>query len=259
MRNLANIGRIFYGIAMAAMGFLTIYFRDFPYFLIPPKHSCITDHVLLVYLSGALLLLAGGCIVLGKKLLPVSLLLGTGLLLIFCFYFIPYQLMALSNYRHFGDWENAAKELALASGALVIAGTSSSQNKSSSISFLKKLIPLGTSCYALTIISFSIDHFLYAHEAADYVPAWIPNHVTWLYITGTALLAAGIAILLNRKRKLGAALLGTMILIWVLILHIPRVLTAGMAGGGGEVSSAFLALAYCGIAFVIAGTTKKTR
>jgi hypothetical protein len=47
---------------------------------------------------------------------------GGVLLAVFCFYFIPYQLMASSRYMHFGEWENAAKELALASGALVIAG-----------------------------------------------------------------------------------------------------------------------------------------
>ena len=253
MGNLTNIGRIFYGIAIAAIGFLTIYYRDFPYFLIPPKHTWITDHVLLVYLYGALLLLAGVCIVLGKKLLPASLLLGTGLLLIFCFYFIPYQLMALSNYRHFGDWENAAKELALAGGALVIAGLDN--NGRSVVGFLRKLIPLGTILFALTIISFSIDHFVYAHEAADYVPAWVPNHVMWLYITGSALLAAGIAILFDIKRKLGATLLGVMIFIWVIILHIPRVIVGPM-DNSGESSSAFLALAYCGIAFVIAGAAR---
>ncbi len=67
MGNLSKIGRIFYGIAIAAIGFLTIFYRDFPYFLIPPKHTWITGHVLLVYLSGALLFLAGVCIVLEEK------------------------------------------------------------------------------------------------------------------------------------------------------------------------------------------------
>jgi hypothetical protein len=46
-----------------------------------------------------------------------------------------------------------------------------------------------------------------------------------------------------------------MIFIWVIILHIPRVI-AGPMDNSGEASSAFLALAYCGIAFVIAGTAR---
>ena len=58
------MGRIFYGIAIAARGLLTIYYRQLPYMMIPPKHHWFSDHVILVYTSGALLLLAEVCIVL---------------------------------------------------------------------------------------------------------------------------------------------------------------------------------------------------
>jgi uncharacterized membrane protein len=178
--------------------------------------------------------------VIGKLLTPVSLWLGTVLLLIFCFYFVPYQLLSSSNYMHFGDWEKAAKELALAGGAIVVASH-------------KKFMRLGVVLFAITIISFGADHFIYAKEASDYIPSWVPIHLFWMYFCGLALLASGIAILLNIKSRLAAALLGAMILIWVIILHIPKALAAPLAENGGEVVSAFLALAYCGIAFVIAG------
>jgi len=61
------------------------------------------------------------------------------------------------------------------------------------------------------------------------------------------------------KIKIGliASLLGTMIFIWFIFLHIPRVIASPFAYMGGEVTSAFLALAYSGIAFVIAGASKK--
>lgn len=238
MGNLSNIGRIFYGIAIAAMGIQTIHDHDFPYMLIPPTHHWMNDHVIFVYISGALLALAGACIVVGKKTMPVSLLLGTVLLLIFCFYYIPYELTVSPNYRHFGDWENAAKELALAGGAFVIS---------------RKLLPLGTILFSLTIISFGIDHFIYAKEAEGYIPSWIPYHLFWMYFCGLALLGSGIAILSTIKLRLAAILLGTMIFIWVIILHIPKVIAAPVADWGGEATSACLALAYCGIAFVIAG------
>jgi len=236
--NLSNMGRVFYGIAIASMGLLTIYYRRLPYMMIPPKHHWLSDHVIWVYISGSLLLLAGICIIFEKKLRQVSLLLGTILLLIFLFYFIPYELLASPNFKHFGDWENAAKELSLAGGALVIAG--------------RRSIPLGVTLFALTIVSYSIDHFLYAKQAAGYVPSWVPYHIFWLYLTGTALFCSGITILLNIQRRLAATLLGIMIFIWVVILHIPYALSAPLARNEGEVTSAFLALAYCGIAFAIA-------
>ena len=259
MGNLSTIGRIFYGIAIAAMGFLSIYYADFPYMLIPPKHLWIHDHVVVVYISGALLILAGAWIAFAKKAMAVSLLLGSGLLLIFCFYFIPYELMASSRYMHFGAWENAAKELTLASGAFVIAGCFSYKNANPLMRLLEKLIPLGTILFSLTIISYGVDHFLYGREAADYIPAWIPGHLFWMYFAGVALLGSGIGIILKIKPGLMAVLLGTMIFIWVIILHIPKSIAAPVAERGGEITSGFLALAYCGIAFVIAGNTARSR
>jgi hypothetical protein len=242
MRNLSNIGRIFYGISIAVMGFVTIYDHDFPYMFIPPGHSWLVGHEIVAYISGALLILAGGFIAFAKKTLPVSLLLGAVLLSVFCFYFIPYQLMASSRYMHFGQWENSAKELALAGGAFVVAGC-----------FSRRLMPLGAILYSITIISFGIDHFLFAREALDYIPSWIPYHLFWMYFTGSALLGSGIAIILKIRPGLFAGLLGAMIFIWFIILHIPRVIASPLADIGSEVTSAFLALAYCGTAFVIAG------
>jgi uncharacterized membrane protein len=257
MRNLSNVGRIFYGIAIAVIGFLTIYYSDFPYMLIPPKHSWIPGLVMLSYISGTMLMLAGACIVFEKKVRPISLLLGTVLLLIFCFYFIPYEFIASSNYMHFGDWENAAKELTLSSGAIVIAGCFSEKNENPLIRFLGKLIPFGAILFSITIISFGVDHFLFANEAADYVPSWVPYHLFWMYFTGTALIGSGLAIIFKIKPRLVATLLGTMIFIWFAILHIPRVIASPSAYMGSEVTSAFIALAYSGIAFVIAGATKR--
>ena len=158
---------------------------------------------------------------------------------------------------HLGDWENAEKELALSGGAFAIAGCSPGEDKNTLTRFLATLIPFGTVFFAVTMISFGIDHFLYAKEAAEYVPSWMPNHMFWIYFAGILLVGSGIAIILKIRVRLIAALLGTMIFIWFIILHIPYVIASHFADTGGEVTSAFLALAYSGIAFVIAGAPKK--
>ena len=251
--NLPVIGRVFFGVAMAGMGLLTIYYHDFPYMLMPPKHSWIPGLASVAFIFGALLVLAGACIVFEKEIRPASLLLGGVLLLIFCFYFIPYQLLVSANNKVFGDWENAAKELTLCSGAFVIAGRSSKTNEQGLFRFLSKLIPFGVVLFSITIISYSVDHFLYAKEVVDYVPSWIPFHLFWIYFAGVALLASGLAIILKIKTQLAATLLGTMILTWFIILHIPRIIVSPLAYMGSEIASALLALAYSGIAFVIAG------
>lgn len=257
MGKLSNVGRIFYGIAMVEVGFQTIYYKDVPYMLLPLNHTSIPGFAAIACVLGALFILAGACIVFGIKARQVSLLLGGLLLLIFCFYFLPYQLFVSKDHMHFSDWENSAKELSLAGGALAVAGCFLGKDENPLTRFLGKLIPLGIILYAITIISFSIDHFLYAHEAADYVPAWAPNHVLMLYITGAALFCSGIAIILKIWTRLAATLLGAMIFIWFASLHIPRVVVTPIADMSGEAVSAFIALAYSGTAFVIAGTVKK--
>jgi len=257
MGKLANVGRIFFGIAIAGIGFQTIYYNDFPYMLIPPKHSWIPGLVMFAYISGSLLFLAGACIVFEKKIRSASLLLGTALLLIFCFYFIPYQFMTNPDYMHLVAWENAEKELALSSGAFIIVGCFSEKNETSLTRFSTKLIRFGAILFSITIISFGIIHFQYAKDVAEYIPSWIPYRLFWAYVAGAALIGSGVAIILKIRQRLIATLLGTMIFIWFIILHIPKSIASPFAGKGGEVTSAFLALAYSGIAFVIAGTNKK--
>jgi len=155
---LSKTGRIFYGIAIAGMGFLTIYYHDFPYMLVPPNHSRVPGIAVLAVVSGILLILAGACIVFEKRTRQVSLLLGAVLLLIFCFCFIPYEFITGSNYMHLGEWENAEKELALAGGAFVIAGCFSEENENTLFRLLGKLIPFGAIVFSITIISFGILH-----------------------------------------------------------------------------------------------------
>ena len=80
---------------------------------------------------------------------------------------------------------------------------------------------------------------------------------TILITGGTGLIGSGVAIILKIQRRPAAALLGTMIFIWFISLHIPRVIVSPASYMGSEVTSAFIALAYSGIAFVIAGDAKK--
>jgi uncharacterized membrane protein len=258
-RNPFNVGRIFYGTAIAGLGVQTIYYHDFPYMIIPPNHSLIPGLAIIAYIFGVLLILAGACIVFERGVAPVALLLGSVLFLIFCFYFIPYEFISTSNYVHLGEWDNAEKELALSSGAFLIAGIYSKQNKNFLPGLLPKLVPFGVVLFGVIITTFGIDHFLYAKDVAEYIPSWISSRLFWAYVAGTALLGSGVAITLNIGRQLMATLLGTMIFIWVIILHIPKAIAEHLTNMGSEVTSALIALAYSGIAFVIAVITKNNR
>lgn len=250
MRNTFDIGRIFYGIAITGLGLISIYYGDFPYMLIPPKHSWIPGMVII--LAGLLFVLAGLSIISKKRIVQFSLYLGGALLLIFLFYFVPYQLNSSANYLHLVDWENSLKELSLAGGAFVIAHSFPRKNINPAVNYLNRIVPYGTILFSIPIICFGTLHFLYAKDVADYVPSWVPYHLFWTYLAGAGLLASGIAIALRIKSRLAATLLGAMIFTWFVILHVPRVIVSPAAYLSSEISSALLALAYSGIAFLIA-------
>jgi hypothetical protein len=160
----------------------------------------------------------------------------------FYYYKLPYILgpgliPQGSRLLHLPDWENAAKVLALIGGALAIAKG--------------KIGRFGAVLFAITMVDFGVLHFMEAVDAAPYIPSWIPYHLFWMYFCGAALIASGIAIILRTKQTLAAILLGTMILIWFAILHLPRVVVGDTAAMAGELDSALFALAYGGTAWVI--------
>ena len=102
------------------------------------------------------------------------------------------------------------------------------------------------------MIVFGIDHFLYTEFVATLVPRWIPAPVFWTYFAAVALIGSGVAIILKIKIRLIGILLGIMLFIWFVILHIPRAVADPYVDKGNEVTSVFEALAFSGIAFVIA-------
>jgi uncharacterized membrane protein len=253
MGNLTDTGRIFYGLAITGIGLPTIFYKDFPYMLFPAQPLSFPA---LIYITGFLFILVGACIVFEKKIRPVSLLFGFVLLLIFCFFFLPYEFGSGSHYKNILEWDNPGKELALAGGAFVVAGVFVEKNKYRLNIIGDKLMSFGSILFSVPIITFGILHLLYAKDLSTLVPSWIPRPVFWAYLAGIALIGSGISIIFRIKTRLIAALLGSMVFIWFVILHVPRVIHAPVTDLEGEATSAFLALAYSGTAFVIAGAYK---
>jgi uncharacterized membrane protein len=103
---------------------------------------------------------------------------------------------------------------------------------------------------AVCLIVFGVDHFLALAFIATLLPAWIPWHVFWVAFFGIALIAAGLSIGLNFWQRSGAAGVGLMFGIWVVTLHVPRVLglyaIPGAPTDPNEWSSLFIATALWG-------------
>jgi uncharacterized membrane protein len=120
---------------------------------------------------------------------------------------------------------------------------------------LDKLMPFGRLFYAIPLAVFAGEHFTVGGLMAGGIPPWIPAHVFWIYFVGVALVAAALSIVVKKYSQLAAMLLGTMILLFVVLLHIPRV----AANPHDRISWAVALrdLSFSGGAFAFAGVQRR--
>ncbi len=82
-------------------------------------------------------------------------------------------------------------------------------------------------CIVFAIITgaFGIFHLFNAKNMENKVPDFVPGGIIWIYISGIAFILASIAILINYHTKLACYLLGVMLFIFVLVVHVPIIVT----------------------------------
>lgn len=76
--------------------------------------------------------------------------------------------------------------------------------------------------FALPFAIFGLMHFLNASQMASYVP--IPGGVFWVYVTGVALVAGSIAILVNKHGVIASFGLAALMLSFIVTMHAPGLL-----------------------------------
>ena len=90
---------------------------------------------------------------------------------------------------------------------------------------MEKHIKIIRLLFAVPWLVFGWQHFLYADFVAALVPAFMPIKLFWAYLTGAAMIAAGISFIVHRFASLAAILLGVMLTIFILLIHVPAFLT----------------------------------
>jgi len=92
---------------------------------------------------------------------------------------------------------------------------------------MNAIINLGKYLFALPFAIFGLFHFMNAEAMAVMAPF---GGTIMVYITGVALIAAAISIIIGKMDKLAAVLLALMLLIFVFSIHLPGVM------GGNEMA-----------------------
>jgi len=252
MDKLLHLGRICFAVSIAFFGAQYLLYARFegglP--LVPPWTP---GAPILACLLGVALILMAISITTLRNARYSAICLGTLLLLSFLFL---HSLHASSILHNGTDRTRAFEGLTLSAIAFVLTGVLPLKTGFfARRNILKDAITFGRLLFAISMIVFGAQHFMYAAFIATLIPSWIPAHLFWVYFTGAGFIVAAVCIATSMLASLASVGLGAMFLLWFLLLHAPRV--AASPRNGDEWTSAFVALAVSGGSFILAAALAK--
>jgi uncharacterized membrane protein len=160
----------------------------------------------------------------------------------------------LAHYAEFIAYSNAAEQLAIAAGGLIVYAASANIEAATAARFTR----LGQVVFGVCALFFGGAHFVYMNLTAPLVPKWLPpTQEFWGYATGIGFIAAGIAILTEVQARLAAILLTVMIASFTLLIHAPMLLADP---SNHEIwGENALNLALIGVAWVVADSLARPK
>lgn len=263
MDKFVKLWRAFFAIGLICIAIQQLVVNDFMPVMLPAKPAWLHQQPIMWGFS--ILLIAASVAILfdfmGRR---IALVMAAVFLLLLITIHIPFY--AKLSPQMLGAWGNAFKIMAFCGGALIVAGTFPRHPSTKPIP--DGLIFLGKLFFCTTLVVFGAEHFKYFDFVATLIPKYIPWPNFWTGFAGVALMGSGTFIIVDGVLRIGtvntgtigrdvALLLGLMLFLWVFMLHVPRAIADPHSGNGNEWASVFEALAFSGIAFLIAG--KNTR
>jgi uncharacterized membrane protein len=250
---IASVGHAVFSATMISLGIVGLLYPDF----VPvwnPFPASLPAHELVLYLA-ALISLASGIGLIVPRLAPIAarLLLATLLLWLLLF--------RLPNFLHEPVFAAAWTVFPLlvmlaAAWVLYVWFAADWDRKHLGFASSNNGLRIARILYGLSLIFFGVAHFLAVEATTPLVPHWLPAHLFWAYFTGSAFIAAGVAVLIGLYARLAAALAALQIGLFLLLVWIPIV------AAGSKVpfqwSETILNTALLAAAWVIADSYRHT-
>lgn len=226
---IASVGHAVFAATLIALGILGLARGDFAAIWdgVPKE---LATHDALAYLCAAVSLICGAALFRRSAAGTAARVLFAYLLLWMLLFKLPYIVEAPTvevNYQSCGE------TAVLVAGAWVLYAWFAGDWDRRQLAFATgdRGVRLARILYALALIAFGLSHFAYLDLTAPLVPAWLPWHVAWAYLTGSAYLAAAVAVLTGVYARLATALAAVQMGLFTLLVWVP-LMAEGVARAG---------------------------
>jgi uncharacterized membrane protein len=111
--------------------------------------------------------------------------------------------------------------------ALLLIGLLAARNDIAQARGIDKVAALTNLCFAIPLAVFGAEHLSGAKSMLNIVPPYMPWRLFWVYFVGFALIAASLSIATKIQVRWSGLLFGTMMFLFVAMVHIPGAVAAG--------------------------------
>ncbi len=209
--------RATYGFAAVVFGVTALIWHDYgswPQAQVLGKTSA--AHVVLAPIALAHVI-GGFALLLNRTVRAGAILLGV----VYLFFALLALPRVFTTPLVYDAWNNIFEQLSVFCGALLIYATAPAHEAK------WKCLRAGILLFGICVLSFTFEQVFYLSATASLVPKWIPPaQMFWAVATTVAFALAGIAILSGWWAILAARLFAVMILLFSLLIWLPKIVNA---------------------------------
>jgi uncharacterized membrane protein len=219
-----GMGHLAFALTMIALGLLGLFAGDFA-LVWQPVPPDIPGRTILACISGAAMFVMGMGVLIRRTAVPAAFALTLYTFIWLVVLHVPHL---IASPQHEGNWGACGEIVVLVAGAWILYASSATPADKPYFPALcsAKAVRIAQMSFAVAVPLVGIEHFVYAKDTADMVPAWLPYHYGWAYFTGAAHIAAGVAIFFNVLPRLAAALETWMMGVFTVFVWVPAVMSA---------------------------------
>jgi uncharacterized membrane protein len=127
----------------------------------------------------------------------------------------------------FLEFSRPALSMSAAGLALLVIGLLAAKNDVAKARGIDKIVAMTYLCFAIPLAVFGAEHLSLGKLMLNAVPSYMPWRLFWVYFVGFALIAASLSIATKIQVRWSGLLFGTMMLLFVAMVHLPGAVKAG--------------------------------